>query len=215
MRYSVKKILLWGGLGFLVLSLLLIILPWFLNPDYLQNLVLRQIQQTFGSHVRVGRTSFALFPSPHFLVSDVVVKERLDSHAVFRAESMSLTLGVGQLLQKKLVVREFFLDHPEIEIRRDKLGVWRFLGHSTDDSSLSFLGSFLVLGKLKVTNGKIIVIDESPSESVRGMVLEDVDFLSETSYENRQFRRQPISRVCSLWRCTFQIFRSLESRISG
>jgi hypothetical protein len=125
-----------------------------------------------------------LFPSPHFLVSDVVVKERLDSHAVFRAESMSLTLGVGQLLQKKLVVREFLLDQPEIEFRRDKSGVWSFLGHSTDDSSLSFLGSFLVLGKLKVMNGKIIVIDESPSESVRGMVLEDVAFLSETSYED-------------------------------
>ncbi|MGV7228191.1 MAG: AsmA-like C-terminal domain-containing protein [Nitrospirales bacterium] len=184
MRFSVKKTLLWGFLGFLVLSLLLIILPWFLNPDYLQNLVLRQIQQTFGSHVRVGRTSFALFPSPHFLVSDVVVKERLDSHAVFRAESMSLKLGVGQLLQKKLVVREFLLDQPEIEFRRDKSGVWSFLGHSTDDSSLSFLGSFLVLGKLKVTNGKIIVIDESPSDSVRGIVLEDVAFLSETSYED-------------------------------
>ena len=184
MRFSVKKTLLWGGLGFLVLSALLIILPWFLNPDYVQNLVLQQIQQTFGSHVRVGRTSFALFPSPHFLVSDVVVKERLDSHAVFRAESMSLKLGVGQLLQKKLVVREFFLDHPEIEVRRDKSGVWRFLGHSTADSSLSFLGSFLVLGKLKVTNGKIIVIDESPFDSVRGVVLEDVSLVSETSYED-------------------------------
>ena len=184
MRFSVKKILLWGGLGFLVLSGLLIILPWFLNPVYLQSLVLQHIQQTFGSHVRVGRTSFALFPTPHFLVSDIVVKEQLDSHAVFRAESMSLKLGIGQLLQKKLVVREFFLDHPEIEIRRDKLGVWRFLGHSTDDSSLSFLGSFLVLGKLEVVSGKIIVIDESPSDSVRGVVLEDVAFLSETSYED-------------------------------
>jgi hypothetical protein len=179
-----KKALLWGGLGFLILSGLLIILPWFLNPAYLQALVLQHIEQTFGSHVRVGRTSFSLFPSPHFLVSDIVLKERMDSHAVFRAESMSLKLGVGQLLQKKLVVREFFLDHPEIEVRRDKSGAWRFLGHSTDDSSLAFLGSFLVLGKLKVMNGKIIVIDESPSDSVRGVVLEDVAFLSETSYEN-------------------------------
>ena len=184
MRFSVKKTMLWGGLVFLVLSALLIILPWFLNPAYLENLVLRQIQQTFGSHVRVGRTSFALFPSPHFLVSDIVINERLDSHAVFRAESMSLKLGVGQLLQKKLVVREFFLDHPEIEVRRDKSGVWSFLGHSTDDSSLSFLGSFLVLGKIEMRNGKVIVIDESPSDSVRGMVLEDVAFLSETSYED-------------------------------
>ena len=184
MRFSVKKTMLWGGLGFLVITSLLIILPWFLNPDYLQTLVLQHIQQTLGSHVRVGRTSLALFPSPHFLVSDIVVKERPDSHAVFRAQSMSLKLGVGQLLQKKLVVREFFLDHPEIEIHRDQSGAWRLLGHSAHDSSLSFLGSFLVLGKIEITNGKIIVIDESPSDSVRGVVLENVACLSETSYED-------------------------------
>ena len=176
--------MIWGSLGFLVIIGMLIVLPWFLNPDYLQTLVLRHIQQTLGSHVQVGRTSLALFPSPHFLVSDIVVKERSDSHAVFRAKSMSLELGIGQLFQKKLVVRELVLDHPEIEIYRDKLGVWRFLGQSTQDSSLSFLASFLVVGKVEVTNGKIIVIDESPSESVRGVVLENVACLSETSYED-------------------------------
>jgi hypothetical protein len=161
---------------------MLIILPWFLNPDYLQSLVLRHIQQTLGSHVQVGRTSLVFFPSPHFLVSDIVVKEQADSHAVFRAQSMSLELGIGQLLQKKIAVKEFVLDHPEIEIHRDKLGVWRFVGHSNQDSSLSLLASFLVLGKIEITNGKIIVIDESPSDSVRGVFLENVACLSETSY---------------------------------
>ena len=188
MRMSSKKVLLWGSLGFFVLAGLLLILPWFLNPDYLERLVLRQIQQTFGSHVRVGRTSFALFPSPHFLVSDIIVKEQADSHAVFRAQSMSLELGVGQLFQRKLVVREFFLDYPEIEIRRDKSGVWRFLGHSSPDSAGSSLAAFLVLGKLVVTNGKIIVIDESPADSVRGVVFEDVACLFETSYEDAVVR---------------------------
>ena len=184
MRHSVKKTMLWGSLGFFVLVGALIILPWFLNPDYLRSLVLGHIQQTLGSHVKVGRTSLALFPSPHFLVSDIVVKEHADSHAVFRAQSMSLELGIGQLLQKKIVVKEFVLDHPEIEVRRDKSGVWRFLGHSNQRSSFSFLASFFVLGKIEVTNGKIIVIDESPSESVRGMVFEDVAYVSETSYED-------------------------------
>ena len=188
MRVSRKTTLLWGGFGALVLVALLIILPWFLNPDDVQSLVLKQIQQTFGAHVQVGRTSFALFPSPHFLATDITVKDQPDSHAVFRANSMSLELGVGQLLQKKLVVREFILDHPEIEVRRDKAGAWRFLGHSTHDSSLAFLGSFLVLGRLEVTSGKIIVIDETPSDSVRGVVLDDVAFLSETSYEDVSLR---------------------------
>jgi len=182
-RVSVKKIMMWGGLGFIVLIGLLIILPWFLNPDYLQTLVLRQIQQGFGSHVSVGHTSFALFPSPHFLVSDIVVKERPDSHAVFRAQSMSLELGIGQLFQEKLVVREFSLDYPEIEIHRDQLGGWRFLGHAQHDSSVSSLALFLVLEKLVVSHGKIILIDESPSDSVRGIVIEDVAWLSESSYE--------------------------------
>ena len=184
MRFSSKKTILWGGLGFLLLSGVVIILPWFLNPEYLQNLVLQQIQKRFGSHVQVGRTSFALFPTPHFLVSDIVVKERLDSHAIFRAQSMSLELGIGHLLQKKIVVREFILDYPEIEIHRDQSGAWRYLGHANQESSLSFLPSFLVLGKLEVTNGKIIVIDESPSDTVRGVVLENVALNSETSYED-------------------------------
>lgn len=167
----------------MVLLGLLFIFPRFLPPDYVQNLVLGQIQQTFGSHVRVGQTSFALFPSPHFLVKDIVVKEQPDSHAVFRARSMSLELGVGQLLQRKLVVREFFLDHPEIELHRTQRGEWRFLGHTQDDSSRSSLLSFLVLGKLVVTNGKIILIDESPSDGVRGVVIDNVAWLSESSYE--------------------------------
>ena len=183
MRVSGQKIMLWGGLGFVVLLGVLLILPRFLHPDYVQSLVLGQIQQTFGSHVNVGQTSFVLFPSPHFLVADIVVKEQPDSHAVFRARSMSLKLGIGQLFQKKLVVREFYLDHPEIEIHRDRVGGWRFLGHAQHDSSLSSLVSFLVLGKLEVSHGKIIVIDESPSDSVRGVVIENVTWLSESSYE--------------------------------
>ena len=183
MRSSIKKTIVGGGLGFLVIIGILLIVPWFLNPNYLQSLVLRHIQQTFGSHVQVGRTSLAFFPSPHFLVSDIVVKEKADSHAVFRARSMSLELGVGQLLQKKVVIKEFVLDHPEIEIRRDRAGIWRFLGHANEDSSLSSLASFLILGKFEVTNGKIIVIDESPYETVRGLIFENVTCSSDTSYE--------------------------------
>jgi uncharacterized protein involved in outer membrane biogenesis len=162
----------------------LIILPWFLNPDYLKTLALQQIQRTFGSHVSVGKTSFALFPHPHFLVSDIVVKERPESHAVFRAQSMSLELGIGQLLVKKIMVREFLVDHPEIELRRDPTGEWRFLSHSSDDSPIASLAKFLVTGKFVVTGGKIIIIDESPREIVRGFVIEDVACLSKTSQQD-------------------------------
>lgn len=172
----------WAVLAAIGLTAVLIVVPWFLNPDYLKTLALQQIQRTFGPHVSVGQTSFALFPHPHFLVSDIVVKERPESHAVFRAQSMSLELGIGQLLVKKIVVREFVVDHPEIELRRDSQGDWRFLSHPGDDSPIAFLGKFLVMGKLVITGGKIILIDESPRDTIRGFVIEDVACLSETSH---------------------------------
>lgn len=173
----------WGGWAALALTGVLIILPWFLNPDYLKTVALQQIQRTFGSHVSVGKTSFALFPHPHFLVSDIVVKERPESHAVFRAQSMSLELGIGQLLVKKIVVREFLVDRPEIELRRDPSGEWRFLSHSSDDSPFASLAKFLATGKFVVIGGKIVIIDESPREIVRGFVVEDVYCLFNTSHE--------------------------------
>ena len=183
-RFSVKQMFGWGALAVIGLTGALIVLPWFLNPDYLKTLALQQIQRTFGSHVSVGQTSFALFPHPHFLVSDIVVKERPESHAVFRAQSMSLELGIGQLLVKKIVVREFLVDHPEIELRRDPSGEWRFLSHSSNDPPIASLAKFLVMEKFVVTGGKIIIIDESPREIVRGFVIEEVSCLSETSHQS-------------------------------
>lgn len=162
----------------------LVVIPWFLNPDYLKSLALQQVQETFGPHVTVGDTTLTLFPHPYFSVADIVVKEAADSHAVFRAQSMSLELGVGQLLQKKIVVRNFFLDHPEIEVHRDGNGHWRFLGQRHGDSPFTPLAKFLVMGKFIVRNGKVIVIDESPKDTVRGLVVEGVNCSTATSILN-------------------------------
>ena len=185
MRWSGKQMFWWGALTALILTIALIVLPLFLNPDYLKTLALQQIQRTFGSHVTVGHTSFALFPSPHFLVSDIVVQEQPESHAVFRAKSMSLDLGIGQLLMKKIVVREFLVESPEIELRRESGGEWRFLSYASSDSPIASAAKFLMLGKFVVTDGKIIVIDESPRDIVRGFVIEDVAFMSDTDDEAR------------------------------
>ncbi len=172
-----------SGLLALVIFLGLFVAPWFLNPDYLRSLALRQIQQTFGPHVSVGTTKFSLFPQPHFLVNNITVKDRPEAHAVFRARTISLELGIGQLLQKRLVVREFVLDHPEIEVHRNRTGEWVFLGHSGGSSPIVSLAQFLVLGKFVVLNGKIIVIDESPQDVVQGFVLDEVICRTETQQE--------------------------------
>ncbi len=184
MRKKTKKILRLATVGTLLFVGVLVITPWFLNPDYLQSLALRQIQETFGPHVSVGHTRFALFPQPHFLVSNIAVKETPEAHAVFRAQTLSLKLGIGQLLQKNLVVREFVLDQPEIEIHRNRSGDWIFLGHSGGSSPFLSLAKFLVLGKFVVLDGKIILIDESPQDVVQGFVLDEVICQTETQHDS-------------------------------
>jgi len=187
---SGKKIGIAVGIGLLVSSTALIIIPWFLNPAYLKSLALQQVQQTFGPHVMLGETTLTLFPNPSLIISDIIVKERAESHAVFRAQSLSLELGIGQLLKKKLVVREFVLDHPELEIHRDASGEWRLLGRTHGDSAMAPLAQFLVLDKLVVTNGKVIVIDESPTDSVRGFVVENLNCSTDASVSNGDMSAQ-------------------------
>lgn len=184
MRKKTKNILRLATVLTLVIIAALVITPWFLNPDYLQSLALRQIQETFGPHVSVGHTRFALFPQPHFLVSNIAVKDTPEAHAVFRAQTVSLKLGIGQLLQKNLVVREFVLDQPEIEIHRNRSGDWIFLGHSGGSSPFLSLAKFLVLGKFVVLDGKIILIDESPQDVVQGFVLDEVICRTETQHDS-------------------------------
>jgi hypothetical protein len=172
---SLRKKLIWGlFFALLVISIALIIIPFLINPDYLKQLALDQIQRTLGPHISIGRTSLALFPHPSIEVTDLVVKERPDAHAFFRTKFVRLVLKIGPLLKQELVVKELRIDQPEIEVNRDQEGRWRLFNTLWTQSGTELLGSLLMIEKVSITNGEVTIIDESPTEGVRGLMLDNV-----------------------------------------
>ena len=147
---GLQKKLIWGlFFALLVISVTLIIIPFLIKPDYLKQLALDQIQQTFGPHISIGRTSLALFPHPRIEVTELVVKERPDAHAFFRTRFVKLVLKIGPLLKQELVVKELRVDQPEIEVKRDRTGQWHLFNTPWAQSETELFGSLLMIEKYR------------------------------------------------------------------
>ena len=185
MKLSLRYMFLAGLLILGCMVVFVLVVPFFLNPVYFQNMALEYMQRTLGPHISVGRTHLSLWPYPHVDVSDVTVKERPDTHAFFRAKHMSLDLKVFSLLRQEFSVKELLIEEPELEIKRSRDGTWWMFqaGQTTSGDSL-FIGLSLI-EKVMVSDGRIIFIDESPREEARGIVLKDVNisFMNMESHE--------------------------------
>ena len=183
---DLRKKLIWGMFfALLLISITLIIIPFLINPDYLKQLALDQIQRTFGPHISIGQTSLALFPHPRIEVTELVVKERPDAHAFFRTKFVRLVLKIGPLFRQELVVKELRIDQPEIEIKRDRQGRWQLFTAPWAQSETALLSSLLMVEKVAISNGTVTFIDESPTEGIRGLMLNDV-FLNVLSEQGDQ-----------------------------
>ena len=174
MKKSRKKWM-WGVLVLLlVLSAVLIIIPFLLNPEYLKQMAFDQIQRTFGPHISIGRTTLSMFPHPRIEVRELVVKESPDTHAFFRSEFLSLELKIGPLLRQELVIKELRIHQPEIELKRDQDGRWHVFNTPLGDSDTTVLASVMNMERVTILDGQVTVIDESPADGVRGLVLDQV-----------------------------------------
>ena len=159
---------------FLVLSAVLIIIPFLLNPEYLKQMAFEQIQRTFGPHISIGRTTLSMFPHPRIEVRELVVKESPDTHAFFRSEFLSLELKIGPLLRQELVINELRIHQPEIELKRDQDGRWHVFNTPLGESDTTLLASLMKMERVTILDGQVTVIDESPADGVRGLMLEQV-----------------------------------------
>ena len=184
MKETGKKLVLGLFVLILLLSVVLLAVPLFLNPDYLKQVAFDHIQRTFGPYISIGQTNLSLFPHPRVDVTDVVVKKGPDSHAFFRTKFLSVTFKIRPLLRQELVIKELTLVQPELELKRDRQGRWRKFTTMNEESDFSFLGILLLLEKFVVSQGQLTLIDEFPLEGVRGMLLEDLQVSLSTGQWN-------------------------------
>ena len=183
MKRRSKRYLIGGGGLIVVITGVLLVLPFVLNPAYFKEMAFSYIQQTFGPHITVGKISLSFFPSPHVEISEVIVKTRPDTHAFFRAKFISLDLKIGSLLRQEFAVNELLIDQPEIELKKNRAGDGWVLPSSTENDEGAFWASLLYMEKIVLSNGSMTLIDESPKEEARGVVFESVNlsFFAEES----------------------------------
>ncbi len=173
-----------GGLFLLgIISIVIIVIPFFLNPTYFKQMTFKYMQRTLGPNISVGQTYLSLWPYPHVEVSEVIVKEHPDTHAFFRAKHISLDLKILSLLSQEFAVKKLFIDQPELEIKRNRDGEWWIFRTEQHTSNDSFWAGLFLIEKVVVSDGRLIFIDESPREEVRGVVIEAVN-LSFVSLES-------------------------------
>lgn len=164
-RTVILSLLLLGVLAVIALSLLI-------DRAYIQRLAFEYIERAFGPHIAIGRADLSLFPQPRLELTEVVVKERHDAHAIFRARSLSMEFEIWPLLHQSLKISSLVIRRPEVELRRDKDGRWHLFSEETSSGTMAT--SLLSVRHLIIATGHVTIIDERPEEGIRGLLLDDL-----------------------------------------
>ncbi|KAF0217552.1 MAG: AsmA family [Geobacteraceae bacterium] len=118
----------------IIISLLVIILALvgggtfilnkLLHLDTYKDQIIVALQEALQREVRYEKGDFSLRYGPAFTFSHVVVKEKDGSANFITAERLTFKLAVLPLLEKRVVLKEMDLDQPDVELARDKAGVF-------------------------------------------------------------------------------------------
>lgn len=161
----------------LILSFLTLVVAAFLvsfDAQYVERLLLQQVQQQLGRQIEVGRTHLQLFPV-RLQLSDVVVRDVDPSRTFFRAKHVDLQLRVFPLLRQRVVWKRLAVEQPHLELRRDATGQWNLpSGVQNAQVGDSPVGLMLLFRETALTNGEIYLIDESRPDGVRSLQLSAV-----------------------------------------
>ncbi len=168
-----------------------LLLPFFAGPDYsgpehLKAFFLTQLERNIGRDIEVGRVKLSVFPSIRLELVDFVIRDADPSQVFLRTRHADLVLRLLPLLRGKVVGKRFTVTDPSLTLRRDKKGDWNFLAvpkvTPEDDTSIGNpLRRLLVLRELTIQNGKISVIDETPTDGPREVLLDMVNLAMKTS----------------------------------
>jgi len=193
-----KPLMIIGGIV-LVLLLIVLALPLFINANQFKPTLETQLATALGRTVGIGDISLSIF-SGGVTVSDVsIADDPAFSKSPFLT-TKSLSVGVELLpliFSKKLEVRSLKVKDPEVNLIHGANGTWNYssLGgnagaaNSATKSSAPNPGSApaagaLSVGKLSIENGKIIV--SAAGSSAKPSIYQNVDLeASDLSYTSQ------------------------------
>jgi AsmA protein len=116
-------------IGIVVLGLIVFFgVPALVGTTWAKDKVKSSLEKETGREVTLGEVSFSWFDG--LTVSDVSVAQKAPEHAkegpLFSMGKMSLRVGIGDVLKKKISVEEFTIEKPKIVVIRDADGRFNF-----------------------------------------------------------------------------------------
>jgi AsmA protein len=159
-----KKILIGIGVVVALLLLFIIALPLFFNVNQFKPQLETTLTSALGRKVEIGNISLAIFSGGVSVDNVSVGDDPAFSQSPF-LQAKQLTVGMDLLpliFSKKIAVRSFSIDEPQVSLVRSRAGVWNFstLGSgaakSSEKTSTSSAPDFSV-DKLTISNGQISV----------------------------------------------------------
>jgi len=145
-----------------VLVLIVLIVPLFVNADSFRPMLENQLSSALGRKVTLGKLSFSLWSGSVVADQLTVADDPAFSTAPFlHAKSLRIGVDVGAFLfHHQVNVRKFVADSPEIQLVSNAQGVWNYasLGHGgASNSGSSGVTPNVTVGLAEVDGGKVVV----------------------------------------------------------
>jgi AsmA protein len=186
-----KRILIIVGIIFVVLILIVVAIPFFVNPNQFKPTLETDLTAALGRQVQIGDINLSIF-SGSVSVADVSIADdpAFSKGPFLTAHQLSAGVALMPLIfSKQLQVSSFTIDQPQVSLVRSAAGTWNFstLGGNAAKSQTPASGSSsgspasISVAKLILSNGKMTVTE--PGGKVRNYdgVNAEADNLSYTS----------------------------------
>jgi uncharacterized protein involved in outer membrane biogenesis len=185
-----RRLVLRGILAVLILVLLIVLAPLLFTPEGVKRFFLQQVEAQVGRKIEVGSVRFELLPSIKLTLSDVVIRDEDPAEIHFRAKHIALVLRAWPLLKLQVVGKRLLLDHPHLELRRDRTGRWHLIEPGPQDQAFASgmanpLALLLAIKETSIKGGELVVVDEFRPDGVRTATVAPVD-LTLTSHPAEQ-----------------------------
>jgi AsmA protein len=187
-----KKPLVIAGAVVVLLVIVLLCLPLFINANKFKPTLETKLNEALGRKTTIGNIKLSIF-SGGVTVSDVSIADdpAFSKSPFLTAKSLSVGVELMPLIfSKQLNVRSINIETPEVNLIHSAGGKWNYSslgGNSTSSSATSNSGSSagaLNVRKLAITNGRIVVSVASSHQ--RPSVYEDLKLeVSDLSYTSQ------------------------------
>ena len=164
-----RKIIISVVVVVVIIVLALVVFVSLFNADKYRPQVQAELQKSLNRPVTIGQIGLKLFPFSIDL-QNVVVGESPAYHSTqpfATAKNLYVSVGLFSLLRGDISVKSLRVEQPQVQLIRNSQGVWNFSTIGAQNQAGASGGgsqSQLTLDDLRITDGRLAVVDQTPGQ---------------------------------------------------